>query len=108
MVNFLMYISLDNVSTCKYNSDMVKAIVTKTGNSYALRVPKRYIDANHLKLGDEVEIEEPIVRQRQALAGLLQLANKRGPVEGMADPVEWQREQRHSSDPWKEIRDSSR
>jgi antitoxin component of MazEF toxin-antitoxin module len=36
---------------------MTQGIVTKTGNSYALRVPKRYIDDNNLKLGDKVNIE---------------------------------------------------
>jgi antitoxin component of MazEF toxin-antitoxin module len=50
---------------------MVQAIVTKTGNSYALRVPKRYIDDNHLKLGDAVDIEEPLIKQKQALSALL-------------------------------------
>jgi hypothetical protein len=87
---------------------MIKAIVTKTGNSYALRVPKHYIDDNHLKLGDEVEIDEPISRQRRALQSLLRLGQKRGSIEGISDPVEWQREQRISTDPWDETLGTSR
>ena len=82
---------------------MTKAIVTKTGNSYALRVPKRYIDENDLKLGDEVEIEEPITKQQKALHALVQLGEKRGPIKGIVDPVAWQRNQRVSSDPWDEV-----
>jgi antitoxin component of MazEF toxin-antitoxin module len=46
---------------------MTRAIVTKTGNSYALRVPKRYIVDNHLQLGDTVLIDEPVEKQQQAL-----------------------------------------
>ncbi len=83
---------------------MVRAIVTKTGNSYALRVPKRYIDDNHLKLGDEVEIEEPITEQQRALSAIVELGRERGPIKGLGDPVEWQRSQREASDPWDEIK----
>ena len=81
---------------------MVKAIVTKTGNSYALRVPKRFVDDNHLKLGDEIEIDEPIHQQQRALQALVQLGQKRGPIKSIPDPVQWQRQQRISNDPWDE------
>lgn len=88
---------------------MIKAIVTKTGNSYALRVPKRYIDDNHLKLGDTVEIEEPISEQQRTLHALVQLGKDKGAIKGIANPVQWQRHQRMSADPWDEVnRDSSR
>ena len=83
---------------------MAQGIVTKTGNSYALRVPKRYIDDNHLKLGDKVNIEEPIVKQQKALAAIVNYGKKHGPVKGIADPVKWQHDQRSWSDPWKEIK----
>jgi antitoxin component of MazEF toxin-antitoxin module len=82
---------------------MVKAIVTKTGNSYALRVPKRYIDDNNLRLGDTVDIEEPMDGQQRALGALVARGKKAGPIKSIADPVAWQRNQRLSSDPWKEI-----
>ncbi len=82
---------------------MTKAIVTKTGNSYALRVPKRYIDDNNLQLGDVVHIDEPIAQQQTALAALIKRGKQSGPIKGIADPVAWQRQQRLSSDPWQEV-----
>lgn len=83
---------------------MIKATVTKTGNSYALRVPKHYIDDNGLKLGDTVIIEEPVARQQQALAALVRRSKTHGSVKAISDPVAWQRDQRASSDPWTEVR----
>jgi antitoxin component of MazEF toxin-antitoxin module len=73
---------------------MVQGIITKTGNSYAIRVPKRYIDDNKLKLGDIVKVEEPLVKQQQALNALISHGKKHGPIKGIADPVAWQRTQR--------------
>ena len=35
------------------------ATVIKTGNSYALRVPKSYIENAGLKIGDKVDIKLP-------------------------------------------------
>jgi len=88
---------------------MTKGIVTKTGNSYAIRVPKRYIDDNQLNLGDIVDIEEPLAKQQQALSALVSYSKKKGPIKSIPDPVVWQRKQRLSGDPWKEIkRDSTR
>ncbi len=87
---------------------MVRAIVTKSGNSYALRVPKRYIDDNKLKLGDVVTIEEPIALQKSALAALVNQGKAKGAIKAISNPVEWQRQQRQSSDPWEEVgRDSA-
>jgi antitoxin component of MazEF toxin-antitoxin module len=73
---------------------MVQGIITKTGNSYAIRVPKRYIEDNKLKLGDIVDVEEPLVKQRRALNALLEHGKKRGPLNSISDPAAWQREQR--------------
>lgn len=86
---------------------MVQGIVTKSGNSYALRVPKSYVVNNHLKLGDKVSIEEPLARQEQALKGLINQAKKYGPIKNIEDPVAWQRLQRVSTDPWSEARHDS-
>jgi hypothetical protein len=83
---------------------MTQGKITKTGNSYAIRVPKRYIDDNNLKLGDIVNIEEPIVKQQQALAALVSHGKKYGPVKSIPDPVAWQRKQRLSGDPWEEVK----
>lgn len=77
---------------------MIQGIITKTGNSYAIRVPKRYIDDNQLKLGDIVEVEEPLTKQRRALNALLKHAKKQGPIKGIKDPSIWQHEQRDWED----------
>jgi hypothetical protein len=37
-----------------------KATVIKTGNSYALRVPKKYVEDAHLNLGQKVTIQPPL------------------------------------------------
>ena len=73
---------------------MARGIITKTGNSYAIRVPKRYIDYNKLKLGDIVNVEEPLLEQQRALDALISHGKKHGPVQSIPDPVAWQREQR--------------
>lgn len=86
---------------------MVQATVTKSGNSYALRVPKRYIDDNHLKLGDTVTIEEPLTLQKKALGALVAHGKKQGKLKNIANPVAWQRKQRQPSDPWEEVRHDS-
>ena len=86
---------------------MTQGIVTKTGNSYALRVPKRYIDDNYLKLGDKVSIEEPLVKQQQALSALISHGKKNGPIKSIPNPVAWQRKQRSWSDPWEEVQNDS-
>ena len=80
---------------------MAQGIITKTGNSYAIRVPKRYIDDNKLKLGDLVNVEDPLVKQQQALDALISHGQKHGPIKGIPDPVAWQREQRG----WKDRRE---
>jgi hypothetical protein len=77
---------------------MIQGIITKTGNSYAIRVPKRYIDDNNLKLGDTVNVEEPLAKQRHALDALIKHSKKRGPIKGITDPSLWQREQRNWED----------
>ncbi len=83
---------------------MVQGIITKTGNSYAIRVPKRYIDDNKLKLGDVVNIEEPLIEQCRALDALIKHGKKHGPIKGISDPVAWQREQRAWEDRRENIR----
>jgi hypothetical protein len=81
---------------------MVQGIITKTGNSYAIRVPKHYIDNNNLKLGDIVNVEEPLLKQQQALDALISHGKTHGLVKGISDPVAWQKEARL----WKDRRTS--
>ena len=77
---------------------MVQGIITKTGNSYAIRVPKRYIVDNKLKLGDVVNVEEPLRMQQHALDALIDHGKKHRAIQGISDPVAWQREQRDWGD----------
>ena len=77
---------------------MTQGIITKTGNSYAIRVPKHYIDNNQLKLGDVVNVEEPLIKQQRALDDLISHGKRHGPIKGIPDPVAWQREQRSWDD----------
>ena len=77
---------------------MTQGIITKTGNSYAIRVPKRYIDDNKLKLGDTVNVEGPLIRQQQALNALISHGKKHGSIKDISDLVEWQRKQRDWED----------
>ena len=85
---------------------MVQGIITKTGNSYAIRVPKHYIDDNELKLGDSVSVGS-LVRQRQALNALINHGKKHEPIKGISDPVAWQREQRRGQTVEKKPKDDS-
>lgn len=73
---------------------MTQGIITKTGNSYAIRVPKRYIDDNNLKLGDTVNVEEPLKEQQRALDALIDRSKKHDDIDDIDDIVAWQREQR--------------
>ncbi len=73
------------------------ATVIRTGNSYALRVPKRYVEDAKVKLGQKVDLPLPInLKQQdpeiiQQILKDLQEINAYGRV---ADPAAWQREQR--------------
>lgn len=72
------------------------ATVIKTGNSYALRVPKAYVDEHALKLGQKVSIDEPRpVRKefnREAFIAAMREVQKLNPYRDIEDPVAWQRE----------------
>lgn len=69
--------------------------VIKTGNSYALRVPKRYVEDAQLSLGQKTAITLPVEMPRQnkrriqELLGQLQAI---GAYKDIKDPVAWQHE----------------
>lgn len=73
-----------------------KATIIKTGNSYALRVPKAYADSNNFKLGEKVEL--PPVRRaakkqdRAAIQKAFKELQEIGAFKSIVDPVAWQRE----------------
>lgn len=76
------------------------ATVIKTGNSYALRVPKQYIEDAHLALGEKADLPLPQKPKKQDHAKIQQLlkelqavtlANPHG-LASLQDPVSWQRD----------------
>jgi hypothetical protein len=71
------------------------ATVIKTGNSYALRVPKSYIDEGHLDLGDKTILPPAQKRKAQDSGHIQQLWKELQalkPFKGINDPIAWQRE----------------
>jgi len=70
------------------------ATVIKTGNSYALRVPKKYVEDAKLKLGQKADIELPTLQPKQdrnRIQQLLKELQESGAYKDIADPVAWQR-----------------
>ncbi len=92
------------------------ATLIKSGNSYALRLPKWVVEASGLKVGDKVDATTlPVAArptlnspaQRQAILDAfraLQEATARAKAEGkglgmIEDPIAWQREIRNLDKP---------
>lgn len=75
------------------------ATVIKTGNSYALRVPKEYVDLKNLKLGQKVQLpENPAIKgfDKTAFSMALKELQALKPFKSIKDPAAWQREMRKS------------
>lgn len=72
------------------------ATVIKTGNSYALRVPKKYVDDGNLKLGQKVQVDIPLAKAHsydpKALQKAIRELQEIKPFKNIKDPVAWQRE----------------
>ena len=71
------------------------ATVIKTGNSYALRVPKRYVEDAQLKSGQKTVIALPIPEPKQNRARIQAIIRKLQQMDvykDIKDPVAWQRE----------------
>ena len=71
------------------------ATVFKTGNSYALRVPKKYIEEGNLELGQKATIQLPIIQLKQdhkRIQELLRQLQEIGAYKDIKDPGKWQRE----------------
>lgn len=69
--------------------------VIKTGNSYALRVPKAYIEDADLKLGDKADIPLPQkarTQDHEKIQQILKELQKLKPYRDIKDPIAWQRE----------------
>lgn len=73
-----------------------KATVIKTGNSYALRVPKRYVEDAKLSLGDKVSVDMPVkaapIQNKTAIQLAIRELQKVGAYQHIKDPVAWQRQ----------------
>lgn len=68
--------------------------VIKTGNSYALRVPKKYIEDAKLELGQKATIQLPLPQLKQdhkRIQRLLKQLEELGSYKDVRDPVAWQR-----------------
>jgi antitoxin component of MazEF toxin-antitoxin module len=69
--------------------------VIKTGNSYALRVPKAYIENANLSLGDKADIPLPATKEQYnpvAIKKAIRELQRVGAFKDIKDPVAWQRE----------------
>ncbi|HLA49443.1 MAG TPA: hypothetical protein VJY84_02775 [Candidatus Saccharimonadales bacterium] len=78
------------------------ATVIKTGNSYALRVPKVYVDDAKLKLGQKVQVVSPTTQTEkqdpEAIKKAIAEMRRVGAFSKIQDPVAWQREIRKEWD----------
>jgi hypothetical protein len=74
------------------------ATVIKTGNSYALRVPKQYVVQSNLKLGQKVQVGAPLASHKQhnpqAIKQAIRNLQQIDAFRTIKDPVAWQREVR--------------
>ena len=72
------------------------ATIIKTGNSYALRVPKEYIERSSLELGQKIQVGVPITVPKQhdpkAVKRAIRNLQQIGTFRTIKDPVAWQRE----------------
>jgi antitoxin component of MazEF toxin-antitoxin module len=72
------------------------ATIIKTGNSYALRVPKSYIENAKLVLGQKVQIGAPVALSKgyspEAVKKAIRNLQTTGAFHTIKDPVAWQRE----------------
>lgn len=72
------------------------ATVIKTGNSYALRVPKAYIEQADLQLGQKIQVGAPILTPKEqdpeAIKQAIRNLQAIGAFRTIKDPVAWQRE----------------
>jgi antitoxin component of MazEF toxin-antitoxin module len=70
--------------------------VIKTGNSYALRVPKKYIEDAELTLGQKIQVSDPLVALKPHNRGAIQQAIRNlqqlNAYSEIKDPAAWQRE----------------
>ena len=70
------------------------ATVIKTGNSYALRVPKKYVEDAQLQSGQKAVITLPVPEPKQNRTRIQEIIRKLQETNiysGIKDPAAWQR-----------------
>jgi antitoxin component of MazEF toxin-antitoxin module len=72
------------------------ATVIKTGNSYALRVPKAYVEQAKLELGQKIQVGSPLIapvqQDRKAVQQAIRNLQQIGAFRTIKDPAAWQRD----------------
>ncbi len=72
------------------------ATIIKTGNSYALRVPKAYVDNAKLTLGQKVHIGAPLIVPKDydptTIKKAVRNLQEHGAFSTIKDPTAWQRD----------------
>ena len=72
------------------------ATIIRTGNSYALRVPKSYVENAKLELGQKIQISGPVALPKdyspEAVKKAVRNLQAIGAFHTIKDPVAWQRE----------------
>lgn len=89
MLDFYVYRRILVVTMSSYISTVIK-----TGNSYALRVPKKYVEDARLELGQKATIQLPIPQPKQNRKRVQQLLKELQAISAYSsikDPVAWQR-----------------
>jgi antitoxin component of MazEF toxin-antitoxin module len=69
--------------------------VIKTGNSYALRVPKKYVEDANLQLGQKVRLALPLSdnpQNRGKIQGILRQLQALDAYPEISDPATWQKQ----------------
>jgi antitoxin component of MazEF toxin-antitoxin module len=69
--------------------------VIKTGNSYALRVPKKYVEDANLQLGQKVRLALPLsekIQNRKKIQGILKQLEALDVYQEISNPATWQKQ----------------
>lgn len=71
------------------------ATVIKTGNSHALRVPKKYVEDYKLSSGDKILIDAPnksAPQDREKIRKIIKELQAINALTSIKDPVRWQQD----------------
>jgi hypothetical protein len=84
-----------------------KGTIFMSGNSYAIRLPKDYVEANNLHVGQVIALPDALSpaygNAAEAMRLMQELVDREGDIQSIPDPVAWQRDLRKSTNPWDDI-----